>query len=64
MALMLALAEQRGRDEAMRGVRAEVRDAIIVDLQLDAYEKTCPTCRGAGGGQFNDCPTCGGNGVV
>ncbi len=25
---------------------------------------TCPSCRGTGGGVYNDCPTCGGNGVV
>jgi hypothetical protein len=25
---------------------------------------TCPNCKGTGGGQYNDCPTCGGNGVV
>ncbi len=25
---------------------------------------TCPTCRGTGGGAWNDCPTCDGNGVV
>lgn len=24
----------------------------------------CPACRGTGGGVYNDCPTCDGNGVV
>lgn len=28
------------------------------------YPAPCPTCHGTGGGQYNDCPTCGGNGVV
>lgn len=28
------------------------------------YPRTCPSCRGTGGGVYNDCPTCGGNGVV
>ena len=28
------------------------------------YPATCPACRGTGGGVYNDCATCGGNGVV
>jgi hypothetical protein len=28
------------------------------------YPATCPSCRGTGGGTYNDCPTCDGNGVV
>jgi hypothetical protein len=24
----------------------------------------CPACRGTGGGQYNDCPYCDGNGCV
>ena len=24
----------------------------------------CPTCKGTGGGTYNDCPTCDGNGVI
>lgn len=27
-------------------------------------EGQCPTCKGTGGGTYNDCPTCDGNGVV
>ncbi len=40
------------------------------DLSLNAQERedrersTCPACRGTGGGQWNDCPSCDGNGVV
>lgn len=38
---------------------------------LTAYEERygpltdniCPTCRGTGGGTYNDCPACDGNGV-
>ena len=29
-----------------------------------SYPATCPACRGTGGGTYNDCPTCDGNGVV
>ncbi len=28
------------------------------------YPATCPACGGTGGGQYNDCPACDGNGVV
>jgi hypothetical protein len=28
------------------------------------YPSACPTCRGTGGGVYNDCRTCDGNGVV
>ncbi len=30
----------------------------------DKAQSACPTCRGTGGGQYNDCPTCDGNGIV
>lgn len=29
-----------------------------------AIDRICPTCRGTGGGVWNDCPACSGNGVV
>lgn len=28
------------------------------------YPTVCPACRGTGGGVYNDCVTCGGNGEV
>jgi hypothetical protein len=29
-----------------------------------AIDRICPTCRGTGGGVYNDCPTCCGDGAV
>ncbi len=57
--------------------RAEMADALRDDV-LDSRRETanpggegfypewapCPTCRGTGGGEYNDCPACGGNGVM
>lgn len=40
--------------------------ARVEDIHMigESYPSTCPTCKGTGGGEYNDCPTCGGNGVV
>lgn len=43
--------------KAANARRAEQASVSYVNQQ-------CPTCRGTGGGVWNDCPTCGGNGVV
>lgn len=34
-----------------------------VQLRLQA-SVPCPACRGTGGGVYNDCPTCSGNGEI
>jgi DnaJ-class molecular chaperone len=39
----------------------EVVGRVAVPL---VYPATCPACKGTGGGVYNDCATCGGNGVV
>jgi len=38
-----------------------LHDAIIDSLPA---EQPCPACKGTGGGTYNDCPLCGGNGVA
>ncbi len=45
--------------------RADARAAYF-DRKARAkeYPAVCPTCGGTGGGVYNDCPTCDGNGVV
>ena len=35
-----------------------------VEPVQDAYPSACPHCRGTGGGTYNDCAKCDGNGVV
>lgn len=32
--------------------------------RLSVYPSACPRCRGTGGGEYNDCSACDGNGVV
>lgn len=42
-----------------------IRDAkTAYEQRHGTVETVCPTCRGTGGGQYNDCPTCDGNGAV
>jgi hypothetical protein len=44
-----------------------VRVATAVEEAMGdtpVYPVTCPSCKGTGGGVYNDCPTCDGNGVV
>jgi hypothetical protein len=39
--------------------------AALLDAKKAYDARTvCPTCRGTGGGQYNDCATCSGNGAV
>lgn len=56
--------------EAADGERYEVGAARVLDVvvltlgERAVQDAECPTCRGTGGGMYNDCATCGGNGVV
>lgn len=38
---------------------ARIRASIV-----PAEPDRCPACRGTGGGRYNDCPACDGNGVI
>jgi DnaJ-class molecular chaperone len=55
----LATDETATDPDAVAKLRAAVEAA-----EASGYPSKCPTCRGAGGGVYNDCPTCDGNGVV
>lgn len=37
---------------------------FVAEAKTPSYPTACPTCRGTGGGVYNDCPSCDGNGVV
>jgi hypothetical protein len=62
----LLVSKRRARggysEEELKVYRAE----LIENYRLNApsYPGTCPACRGTGGGEYNDCPVCDGNGVV
>lgn len=52
------------QDAVIRGgIDREECDREIA-RRRERLANACPTCRGTGGGQFNDCPTCDGNGVI
>lgn len=40
------------------------RERDLPPDELHSRGEECPVCRGTGGGVWNDCPTCDGNGVV
>lgn len=41
-----------------------IRDTLDAIRESQTYPSPCPVCRGTGGGTWNDCPACDGNGVV
>lgn len=49
-------------DEGVEG--REPEGGGVVHGEAIPGAEPCPTCRGTGGGAYNDCPTCGGNGTV
>lgn len=49
---------------AREDFRENYPDGTQEHPETASYPATCPTCRGTGGGVYNDCATCGGNGVV
>ncbi len=59
--VILALERARAAQEAHER-------RIDVQLRLSPPSSpgasVCPVCRGTGGGVWNDCPSCDGNGVV
>lgn len=52
-------------DETSVDPNSVARLRVAVEAaEASGYPSKCPTCRGSGGGVYNDCPTCDGNGVV
>jgi hypothetical protein len=46
------------------GEAADALAALPVDPTFEPIDRRCPFCSGTGGGQWNDCPACDGNGVI
>ncbi len=55
----------QGTVDERNEARKPMYDMPVRIVHLAAtYPAPCPACKGTGGGVWNDCPTCGGNGVV
>jgi DnaJ-class molecular chaperone len=48
--LLVQMDDEREADEREARAREEAR--------------RCPRCKGTGGGEWNDCPSCDGNGII
>lgn len=60
----LAMLADAGLHLSGDGLREMALECERATTPVSEIDLTCPTCRGTGGGRYNDCPTCGGNGVV
>lgn len=60
---LVARLRRRGEDADYAELRARAGRAVPVWARA-VVPVPCPACRGTGGGVWNDCGYCGGNGVV